>query len=102
MKPTVKAETLDAAKKTIGAVLLLAAVVIELWWPQQGKAITACTMVGSLLLGLGLQSARGKALEGLLQQVFGTTKPSDVVPLQVALAARSASVPPSPDSPRDR
>jgi hypothetical protein len=100
MKLPVSDESIDAAKKTIGGLLLFAAAAGELLLVDQtttlARLATIAGWIGGGILGLGFMNARGKAATALLQMVFGTAKPSEVQQEAIAVAQQVASLAPPP------
>jgi hypothetical protein len=98
MQLPMSAEAIDNAKKTIGSVLLLAGGLGEIFLLEPtdpyAKAAKLCALVGAVLLGLGFHSARSKSALQLLEQTYGTTKPSEVQKEALAFAQQVASIAP--------
>lgn len=99
MKLPVSDEAIDSFKKTTGTLLLGLGAISEIFLEpasQLGRAGSVAGMIGGILLGLGLMNARGKSAAALIEQAFGTTKPSEVQKEAIAVAQQVASLAPPP------
>lgn len=74
------ANALDTIKKSIGGLLVLAAIGIVLFRPEHAQHVELLGGAGLALIGYGSHSARGRALEKMVKSFAGSPSlpPEDV------------------------
>jgi hypothetical protein len=79
MKPTISPNALDTIKKLLGGTMVLAALGLELFAPAHAAASATLACIGSLLLGLGMQSSRGRSAVAVLTAALGVQRARDAI-----------------------